>query len=55
MRDFVPMKLVPGTAPIPLELGQTIMVYIEEMVVPMTVTKIYSDGSFDGSVNWGEA
>jgi hypothetical protein len=57
-KHFVPMKLQKDTDPIPLDIGQTIMVHlegeIEDMVVPMTVLKVYDNGDFDGEVVWGE-
>ncbi len=53
--DFVPMKLIPGTKPIPIKIGQTIEVFLDGMKVPMTVMRIYDNGDFDGKVEWGEA
>ena len=57
MIDRVPMKLVPGEKIIPFEIGQEIMVCFEDMneKVAMEVVKIYSNGDFDGEVEWWEA
>ena len=74
MKDFVPMKLLPGEEIIPFELGQMVPVFFErvgdrlrvrmnpdsnfeedEIKVMMKVIKIYSNGDFDGEVNWEEA
>lgn len=58
-RHFVPMKLQEGMDLIPLIVGQTVMVHsegdTEDMVVPMTILKIYDNGDFDGEVVWEEA
>ena len=53
--DFVPMKLVPGTEVIPLRIGQTVEVLLNDLKVPMTVVRIYENGDFDGEVKWEEA
>ena len=59
IRDFVPMKLVPGEEIVYFELGQMIPVFIEvgddEMKIMMRVVEIYPNGDFDGEVNWGES
>ena len=58
IKHFVQMKLEKDTDSIPLVIGQTLMVHlegsIEDIVVPMTVLKIYENGNFDGEVIWGE-
>ena len=59
VRDFVPMKLVPGEEMVYFELGQMIPVFLEgegdEMRVMMRVVEIYDNGDFDGEVIWGES
>lgn len=53
--DYVPMKLIPGSEPISMEIGETVEVFLDGMKVPMTVVRIYDNGDFDGKVEWGEA
>lgn len=57
MIDHVPMKLIPGEEIIPFELGQQIMVCLDDMgeKIPMRVVRIYPNGNFDGEVDWEEA
>lgn len=59
MKHFVPMKLQENTDPIPLFIGQTLMVHlegdVEDIVVPMKVLEVYPNGNFDGEVVWGES
>lgn len=55
--ETVGMKLIDKSTPIDLQIGQVINVFCEEMEaeVPMTVIRLYEDGSFDGEVIWGDA
>jgi thiamine kinase-like enzyme len=55
MIDFVHMDLMSGNEPIPLKEGQTVLVDFEGARMAMKVLTIYSDGTFDGQVDWEEA
>jgi len=57
MIDFVPMKLLPGEKIIPVRVGQILSVENESfgrIKLPMKVIRIYSNGDFDGEVEWNE-
>ena len=56
MIDFIPMKLEPDTDPVPLEVGQIVMVEFEDFIkLPMRVVNVYNSGAFDGEVMWWES
>ena len=58
MIDFVPMRLLPGEKIIPVRVGQVLSVENESfgrIKLPMKVIKTYSNGDFDGEVEWNDS
>lgn len=62
MEDIVKMGgLCEGAESVELKVGQIIMVEMENqntfetMEIPMTIIRLYEDGSFDGKIIWEEA